>query len=59
MTILNYAVLRYPPPIGCSNPEIEILGTLPLIGLLSATLALYTIVIGYLTVKTVSSNIKL
>jgi riboflavin transporter FmnP len=59
MSIVNYAFLRYPPPIGYSYPEEAIIVSLPLIGFFNATLALYTIPIGLLMAKIVSSNLKL
>jgi riboflavin transporter FmnP len=59
MTIINYALLRYPSPIGYSYPEGAIIYWVPLIGFFNATLALYTIPLGHLIAKAVSSNIKL
>jgi riboflavin transporter FmnP len=59
MSIVNYVFLRYPPPIGYSYPEGAIVASLPLIGFFNATLALYTIPIGLLIAKVVSSNLKL
>jgi len=59
MSVVNYAFLRYPPPIGYSYPEEAIIASLPVIGFFNATLALYTIPIGLLIAKVVSSNLKL
>jgi riboflavin transporter FmnP len=47
MTLVNYATLRYPFPIGYSIPEVGIIPLLPPIGLFNATLALYTVPLGY------------
>jgi riboflavin transporter FmnP len=59
MTIMNYAFIRYPPPLGFSMPEESILVLLPLIAAFNATLALYTIPIGYLVAKAVASKIQI
>lgn len=59
MTVVNYSVLRYPPPLGYSMPEAAVVASIPLIGLFNATLALYTIPAGYLIAKTVKSNLRL
>lgn len=59
MTVVNYSVLRYPPPLGYSMPEAAVVAIIPLIGLFNATLALYTIPAGYLIAKTVKSNLRL
>ena len=59
MTLVNWAFLRYPPPLGFSLPEEAVIAALPLIGLFNATLALYTIPIGYVIAKKVSSSIKI
>ena len=59
MTIMNYTLIRYPPPLGFSMPEESILVLLPLIAAFNATLALYTIPIGYLVAKAVASKIQI
>ena len=59
MTIINWAFLRYPPPLGFSLPEEAIMMTLPLIVLFNATLALYTIPLGYIIAKRVSLSLKM
>jgi riboflavin transporter FmnP len=59
MSVVNYVVLRYPPPIGYSTPEAAIIASLPLIGLFNATLALYTIPLGHLIADAIRSNLKL
>lgn len=58
MTIMNYALLRYPPPIGFSMPEEAITTLLPIIGAFNATLTLYTIPIGYIVAKAVAFKVK-
>jgi riboflavin transporter FmnP len=59
MSLVNWVFLRYPPPIGFSIPEAVILGFLPLIGFFNATLALYTIPVGYMLARAVSHRIKI
>jgi len=59
MTVMNYALIRYPPPLGFSLPEESIMPLLPLIGAFNTTLALYTIPIGYLVAKAVATKIQI
>jgi riboflavin transporter FmnP len=59
MSVVNYAMLRYPPPIGYSTPEAAIIASLPLIGLFNATLALYTIPLGHVIARAIKSTLKL
>jgi riboflavin transporter FmnP len=59
MAIMNYALIRYPPPIGFSLPEESIVALLPFICVFNATLALYTIPVGYLVAKAVASKIQI
>jgi len=59
MSIVNWTFLRYPPPVGFMVPQETIMLWLPLIGLFNATLALYTIPIGYILARAVSSGIKI
>ena len=47
MTIVNWVFLPYPPPIGFSMPQQAITPMIPLIAFFNATLALYTIPLGY------------
>jgi len=58
MSLVNYVVQRYPSPVGFSLPEPAILVALPLIAVFNATLALYTIPIGYSVAKTVARVVK-
>jgi hypothetical protein len=58
MTLVNFTVLPLSPPIGLALPREATIALLPLIGLFNATLASYTIPIGYAIAKVVSSRIK-
>jgi riboflavin transporter FmnP len=57
MTIVNYAFIRYPPPVGFSLSEEAIMFITPFVGFFNATLALYTIPIGYVIARAVSLGI--
>jgi hypothetical protein len=57
MTFVNYYVLGLPSPFGYSLPNVTIIGWLPLIGVFNATLALYTIPVGYALARIVKSSI--
>jgi len=54
MTIVNWAFLRYPYPVGFNMPVEALTAMLPTIGLFNATLALYTIPLGYFVSRAVS-----
>lgn len=58
MTIVNWVFLPFPPPIGFGLPADVVIATLPIIGLFNATLALYTIPVGYFLARTVNSSTK-
>ena len=58
MTIVNWALLRYPPPVGFSMPVETLVVMLPIIGFFNATLALYTIPLGYFFARAVSPTMK-
>lgn len=58
MSFVNWAFLRYPPPVGFSIPEEALTAMLPIIGLFNATLTLYTIPIGYILARAIGSGIK-
>jgi riboflavin transporter FmnP len=58
MALVNWALLRFPPPVGYGMPEEAIIATIPLVVIFNATLALYTIPIGYSLAKIVKSNVK-
>jgi len=53
MSIINWIFLRYPYPIGYNMPAGAILAMLPIIGLFNATVALYTIPLGYFIFRAV------
>jgi len=57
MSFINYSVLGLPSPFGYSLPTAAVIIDLPLIAVFNATLALYTIPIGYSLAKIVTSNI--
>lgn len=59
MTFVNWAFLPYPFPIGFSIPLQALVMLLPVIGVFNATLALYTIPLGYFIAKAVSSGAKI
>jgi riboflavin transporter FmnP len=59
MTVVNWAFLRYPPPVGYSMPEVEIVAFLPIIGLFNASVVLYTVPLGQLITKAVSVSTKI
>lgn len=58
MTIVNLIFLRYPPPVGYSMPLEAVIVMLPIIGVFNATLALYTIPLGYFIARAVSFGTK-
>ncbi|MCD6529165.1 hypothetical protein J7L06_02615 [Candidatus Bathyarchaeota archaeon] len=58
MSVMNWAFLRYPYPIGFGLPGEVITMMLPVIGFFNATLAMYTIPIGYVLARAVSYGIK-
>ena len=58
MTLVNSTLLPQPPPIGFSMPASALLGALPLIGFFNATLALYTIPLGFFLTRAVCSGIN-
>jgi riboflavin transporter FmnP len=59
MSVVNYVALRQPYPFGYQFIEIEILASLPLIALFNATLALYTVPLGYSIANAIKSRLKL
>jgi hypothetical protein len=58
MTIVNWVGLGLPYPIGYGYSEAFIITLLPLIGFFNATLALYTIPLGYFIARAVSFGTK-
>jgi len=59
MTVVNYAFLRYPPPVGYSMPEVEIVAFLPIIGLFNASVVLYTAPFGKIIAEAVSVSTRI
>jgi riboflavin transporter FmnP len=58
MALVNYALLRYPPPVGYGLPEEPIIAMMPLVAIFNITLALYTIPMGFSLAKIVKSSVK-
>jgi len=58
MVLVNYSVLRYPPPVGFGYSEQAILGLVPVLAFFNATLALYTIPISYSISKTLARTVN-
>jgi len=58
MTIVNYAFLRYPYPVGFSMSEEALIAILPIIGVFNFTLALYTVPFGHFLARVVSAGTK-
>jgi riboflavin transporter FmnP len=59
MSIVNYAFLRFPPPIGYLYPEDVIIAFLPVVGAFNTIIVLYTVPIGLIIANVVKSNLKL
>jgi riboflavin transporter FmnP len=57
MTVVNYALLPLPPPLGFTDPDSAVILVLPLIAFFNATLALYTVPLGYTGVRAVSRRV--
>ena len=58
MSIVNWIVLRYPPPFGYSVPLEELPALLAVTALFNATIVLYTIPIGYIIARAVGLSTK-
>ena len=58
MSVVNWAFLRYPYPIGYNMPVEAIVAMLPIIGLFNATVALYTIPLSYIISRAARKLIK-
>ena len=58
MTIVNWAFLPYPPPVGFSIPAEALPAILPAIAFFNATLALYTIPLGYIFAKAIKNRLS-
>jgi riboflavin transporter FmnP len=59
MSIVNWVVLRYPPPFGYSVPLEELPTMLSIVALFNATIVLYTIPIGYIIARAVGIDTKI
>ncbi len=58
MSIVNWAFLPFAPPVGFGLPVEVVVATLPVIGFFNATLALYTIPVGYFAARIVGSSME-
>ena len=58
MDVVNYSLLRFPPPIGYGFDEAAILASIPLVTIFNLTLALYTIPIGCSLARVLGSSLK-
>jgi len=58
MTLVNWAFLPFPPPVGYSMPEVAVLATLPLVAVFNFTLALYTLPLGHFLAKVAELSAK-
>lgn len=59
MAVVNWTFLRFPPPVGFSMPEQVIVMMVPLVVIFNATLALYTIPLGYFVARAVKSAVRI
>jgi riboflavin transporter FmnP len=58
MSLVNWIVLRYPPPFGYNIPVEELPAMLSIVALFNATIILYTIPIGYIIARAVGKGTK-
>jgi riboflavin transporter FmnP len=58
MALIEWQLLRFPPPVGYSLPEDAIIMMIPLVIIFNATLGLYTVPSGYFLARVVKSNMK-
>jgi len=58
MIVVNGFFLPFPPPIGFAFPREAVIAIIPFVGLFNATLALYTIPIGYSIARVVRPGLK-
>lgn len=56
MAFVNYAILRYPFPLGLNLPEPAILAFMPFVAIFNLTEPLYVVPISFLIAKTISGN---
>ncbi len=57
MSIVNYVLLPFPAPLGFQIPQNLVVGFLPAIAFFNATLALYTVPLGYAGVRAISRRL--
>jgi riboflavin transporter FmnP len=57
MSIVNYVLLPFPAPLGFSTPDSYVVTILPVIAFFNATIALYTVPLGYASVKAIIRRI--
>jgi riboflavin transporter FmnP len=57
MTAVNYSLLPFPAPLGFSTPDSAVIPLLPLIAFFNATLALYTVPLGYAGARAVTPRL--
>lgn len=58
MSLVNWAFLPFAPPVGFGLPVEVVVATLPVVGFFNATLALYTIPVGYFAARIVGSSME-
>ena len=58
MALMEWGLLRFPPPVGFGLPEDAIVMMIPFVVIFNATLALYTIPSGCFLARIVKSNVK-
>lgn len=58
MTAINWIILRFPPPVGFAMPDEAVLASLPFIAFFNATLAAYTIPLGFIIARTVKTQLR-
>jgi hypothetical protein len=58
MIVVNGFFLPFPPPVGFAFPRAAVIAIMPFVGLFNATLALYTIPIGYSIARVVRPGLK-
>ncbi len=59
MAVQNYALFRYPYPIGYDLPEAAIVAMIPPIAIFNATQPLVIVPLGYFLAKAISSRLKI
>ena len=57
MSYVNYFLLPFSPPLGFSTPDTYVITIIPLIVFFNATLALYTVPLGYAGVRAATQRL--